>query len=828
MYYADNLIFNTDKSCWALFKLEGFQYEKLSNASKVQMNIRLSNYLVGFTTDVQIFVIPIIQDIEEHYKKIKKKLDKEDVLHEKIIKMADKTRDYLLENVKEESSEYESYICVKLEKTQGLEVLKDKVGYFIKEPINAINTWLSLDTRDILISKIERYSKLAEEWFRNQNERLSMRVTTTKETQWLLKRMGFRGLKKEVELWYSDIHGMKDWKPKYEIGNVKNDEKNKTVRPWKKDIINLFDGEITPKGRYLEVNTEAGISYQSFLVLTQLPDEMTNPSTEWLYWNQKHNLKAEICIHIQSLNNRASLAKINSQAEVIEGQIEHIQSARMKVPSEIREGQDYSTAIESEIRNGRTPLLYTTIQFCIASDNLEEMNQRVEKIRAFYQDEKFVLERPISDQLKLYFNFIPTVANVSKDYIIPLTTLGLASSMIGVISKLGDNVGPYIGDTENFKKVFLALWKACLDNKSAACSFLGDLGFGKSFNANLVAILSVLYSGGDLLILCPKGERAKWKKKFKLFKGLINMVEISADNKNIGRLDPFNIYKNDFESASTLAMNNIIDLCKLTYGSPMYIVLKEAIPKLKDWHEIPSMNAIINILESWEEKDEYVKEAKGLARLIKAEKNVGMAKLLFGNGKEESIELNNRINIILVQNLKLPDREISKEDYTSEEIVSSVIMGTISQFSKKFALLNQDRAIKKFRVMLIDESWFLGATAQGREMYSFLLRMGRSLFFAPIFNGHSVLDIADEKIRTGITYRFCFHTSDIAEAERMLEYLGLENTQSNIRRIMSLPNRVCLFKDADNNVAELQFNAVFSEFISVFSTTPVDSETHEE
>jgi len=821
-YYTDNLIYNIDKSCWALFKLEGFQYEKLSNASKVQMNIKLSRFLAGFTTDVQIFLIPIMQDIQEHYEGIKKRLNKEDILHEKIVNMADKTRDYLLRHAREEVSEHDVYICVKLDTSQEFEILKEKIGYFIKEPINAINTWLSLDTRDILISKMERYKLLAEEWFESQNERLSMNITTTKETQWILKRMGFRGLKKEVELWYLNASESVDWKPRYKLEEADNDKKNKVIRPWKKDIVNLFEGKITPKGRYLEIDTEAGISYQSFLVLAQLPDEMLNPSTEWLYWNQKHNLKAEVCIHIRTLDNRASMSKINSQAEVIDAQKKHIQEARTKVPPEIRESEAYSNAIESEVRNGRTPLLYTTVQFCIATDNLEEMNRRVDKLKAFYGDRFFILERPISDQLKLYFNFIPTVARATKDYMIPLTTLALASSMFGVISKLGDNLGPYVGTTENLKKVFLSIWKACLENKSAACSFLGNLGIGKSFNANLIAILSVLYSGGDLLIICPKGERSKWEKEFKLFEGLINMVEISADNKNVGRLDPFNIYKDDFESASNLAMNNIIDLCKLVYGSPMYIVLKEAIPKLKDWHEIPSMNAIINILEAWEEKDEYVKEAKGLARLIRAEKNVGMAKLLFGNGKEESIELNNRINIILVQNLKLPDREVSKEDYSSEEIVSSVIMGTISQFSKKFALLNQNKSIKKFRVMLIDESWFLGATAQGKEMYSFLVRMGRSLFFAPIFNGHSVLDIADEEIRSLITYRFCFCTSSTEEAKRMLEYLGLENTAFNIRRIMNLPNRTCLFKDADNNVAELRFDAVFNEFVSVFSTTPED------
>lgn len=39
------------------------------------------------------------------------------------------------------------------------------VRYFVKDPVNAINVQMNLDTKDILRSKLEAFQKLADEWY---------------------------------------------------------------------------------------------------------------------------------------------------------------------------------------------------------------------------------------------------------------------------------------------------------------------------------------------------------------------------------------------------------------------------------------------------------------------------------------------------------------------------------------------------------------------------------------------------------------------------------------------------------------------------------------
>ena len=121
---------------------------------------------------------------------------------------------------------------------------------------------------------------------------------------------------------------------------------------------------------------------------------------------------------------------------------------------------------------------------------------------------------------------------------------------------------------------------------------------------------------------------------------------------------------------------------------------------------------------------------------------------------------------------------------------------------------------------MFDESWMLGKTEEGVKLYDFLTRMGRSLFSGCIFNGHSVLDLPSEGIKNTISYKFCFQTTNDAEAARMCDYMGLAPTVANKETFKNLGNGECLFQDLDGHVGVLKFDAVFQDLIDVFSTTP--------
>ncbi|MCL1832425.1 MAG: ATP-binding protein, partial [Oscillospiraceae bacterium] len=300
-----------------------------------------------------------------------------------------------------------------------------------------------------------------------------------------------------------------------------------------------------------------------------------------------------------------------------------------------------------------------------------------------------------------------------------------------------------------------------------------------------------------------------------------------------GMLDPFNIFRSyervnaseedGITLACELAKSVLSELFGLNTEKKQRAVLDEIISEIKlggyEAAKPPSMMRIVEMLEAFDKSDPLYDDAYMLARQLKPLRNAGMAQLFIGNGTEKAIRIDNRLNILQIQNLKMPSHTTSKEDYTEEERVSGVLMMVIAAFTRRFVHSHRNR----FKVVLFDESWMLGRTAEGEKLMSYVARMSRSLYASLILNGHSVTDLPNEGIRNTITYKFCFKTGSIDEAKRMLDFLKMECTKNNIDMIMGLGNGECLFQDLAGRVGKLQFDAVFADIIDIFSTTPVDT-----
>ncbi len=821
IYFTKNLVFGKDKSCWAIYEATGYDYELLSNELKINMLNRLTRFISGIQVEAKILIIPVKQNNKEHFENLKNKIINDENLQKEKNDLLEATESYLNESleVTNNVNDYRTYVIVKLileEEIEYFQELKEMYDYFIKNPIKAINVFMNLGTHDILESKIKTFKNLADKFCFDNNNRLELKPINTAKTQWILRRTMFRGLEKDVNLFYKS--NREEWQPFSVDINI---DSEKIVKPYYKDTINLFSGTIRKKRRYIEIEQDnKDISYQTFLAITNVPDVMEFPSCEWIYMLQKYNSQAEICIHIRNIEHKDSIRKISFKKREANAQIENIISANSDIPNDLLETKLQSEELENELKTGRLPVCKTSVSICVSSDNLETLEKKADTIKREYEDLHFIVERPLTDQLKMFFQFFPSVGHGVKDFVMNLTPTVIASGIFGASRLLGDDVGHYIGTTgQSAKQVFLDLGLACRMNKSACATFFGNLGFGKSFNANLLAHINFI-SGGYNLILDPKGERSHWV-DFPLYKDYINVITLTADRKFQGMLDPYNIYSEDVIEANNLALNIISEYYQLVPQDAEYLVLLDSFStlekKVTEDKITPSMQELCNIIENFDDEDNLKNEANNLSRRLRLLRQGGLSQLIFGTGVEKSITLDNRINILQIQNLSLPSPNTEKKDYTQEEVLSTVLMMIISNFAKKFALKKR----KEFSLILFDESWMLGKTTEGVKLYDFLARMGRSLYTGCIFNGHSVLDIPTEGIKNTITYKFCFNTGIKEEAKRMLEYLNLEVTPINIDLIQSLRNGQCLFQDAFRRVGILTFDAVFQDVIDLFSTTPV-------
>lgn len=828
-YFENNLIFNDSyKECWAMYKMDGFNYDFHSNQRKIALLNRLARFIANIGIEAKILIIPVAQDVDNHYKGLVDRLNKEDKLFKAAQAHALGTSRYLKDKIKQkgDSNDYVVYVLTKLKASDNIiKDLKDAAAYFIKSPLRTIEEIFSVETKTILEREMRIFLNLSNEYLKKQNKRVRIKKANVMDTQWLIRRSTRRGMG-EVKLKknYQEIA----WTP-YSERVIKNGEY--AIRAYEKDVLNLPEGEFDfTESRALKVVHDDGESYQAFLAVTHIPDGIEFPGNEWLLVLQDFPVQIETCIHINTIEHKEGMRKIGGKKKEIKGQIEHIIESNDEVPDDLIDSKQSADEMEAELKATRDPISRVSVSFCLASNNLKSLNENVDFIKEFYEDNYFIIERPISDQLKLFMEFLPGTGRYINDYIMPLPPRTLAGSMFGATRMLGDNVGPYIATTGVLEKnVFLDMARACRLNRSAAAVFLGTLGMGKSFNANLMLYLQVLY-GGKALIFDPKGERKKWLWTLPELEGMINILELTASQEDKGRLDPFIIYKDDMDEAGELALNILAEMFKLDPKDDEYIAILEAINYTKK-HEKPCMTVLAEKLLNFPVEDEFAKVARKVGRRIKLLREVGMAGLLFGTGDEEALNFDKRINIIHIQNLKLPDRETKKEDYSQEEIISTVLMIPIASFAKKFVLPSNNIAANfiqgfddnnLFKVILFDESWALSSTRKGAELQNFFTRMGRSLYAGSMLIGHSVNDIKGEGVENAITYKFCFGQDNTEEIKRVLKFLKLEVTEENIQEVRSLKNRECLFQDLDGRVGKIKFDCVFEHLKEAFNTTPVE------
>lgn len=811
-FFEGNLCFNEHtKDCWAIYQLSGITYEFLSEDTKIHVHQRLSRFLANIGEQAKIFLIPVAQDYQSIYQAIRERLSPADPLQKTALIHAAGVESYLGAKLKERdnANDYNCYVCVKLRK----QLRNTTAAEALAEPIKAIHDFFTTDAKDIRERELRLFHDAAERYVQEQGKRMRLSPVSVETMQWLIRRMFLRGTGKQVDL-RRNLDGS-PWTPAKE-----RYQKNGEVwhRPFRKDILTL-GGEVLEHKKcsdYLSVkNSDGTISYQSFLPFSYIPEQMEFLGSEWLYLLQELPLATEVCISIKTIDYESAVKKIDRNLDEVKGQMKHVAESGVEMPEELYEAEETSKDMKAEIKAYKDPLMETGISICVASSDLEDLKHQVNYIRTTYKDLEFHLEKPFTDQLDYFFEFIPGGPILCRDYALKLPPRTLAGSMFPVKKRLGDGEGHYIGTTGIMRKmVFLALERACQLNRSASAAFLGTLGGGKSFNANLLLYLSIM-SGGRGLVIDPKGERGNWEQDLPELEGQIHTATLTQAETDRGKLDPFIIYRDSPDEGAELASAMLIDWLDIASNSDEDTALAEAINMVK-YTPQPSMLKLIDVLEAFQEEDELSRAARRLARKIKNKQDIGMTKLIFGYGNEKALAFDRRVNILQIQNIQLPESTKPKADYSDTERLSTVLMLPISSFAKKFVQQKTDT----FKVVLLDESWALKTTSMGQALYSYLARTGRSQYAAAIFIGHSVKDVADEGIKEALTYKFLFQVSTDEEARRACGFLGIEDTEDNIERLQNLENGHCLFSDLDGNVDELAFDAVYRHLMDAFNTNP--------
>lgn len=803
-YIDNNLVWNKDNEVFAYYELIPYNYSFLSAEQKFIVHDSFRQLIAqsreGKIHALQIATESSIRSMQEQSKKLVTGKLKE-VAYQKI----DEQTEALVSMIGDNQVDYRFFLGFKLMVTGeqlNLKNMKKSVWLTFTEFLHEVNHTLMNDFVSMPNDEINRYMKMEKLLENKISRRFKVRRLEINDFGYLMEHLyGRDGIA------YED----------YEYQLPKKKLQKETLIKYY-DLVRPTRCVIEESQRYLRLEHEDKESYVSYFTVHAIVGELDFPSSEIFYFQQQQfTFPVDTSMNVEIVENRKALTTVRNKKKELKDLDNHAYQAGSETSSNVVDALDSVDELETDLDQSKESMYKLSYVVRVSADDLDELKRRCDEVKDFYDDLNVKLVRPAGDMLGLHSEFLPASKRYINDYVQYVKSDFLAGLGFGATQQLGETTGIYMGySVDTGRNVYLQPSLASQGVKGTvtnalASAFVGSLGGGKSFCNNLLVYYAVLF-GGQAVILDPKSERGNWKETLPEIAHEINIVNLTSDKGNAGLLDPFVIMKN-VKDAESLAIDILTFLTGISSrDGEKFPVLRKAVRSVTQSEN----RGLLHVIEELRKEDTAI--SRNIADHIDSFTDYDFAHLLFSDGTvENTISLDNQLNIIQVADLVLPDKDTTFNEYTTIELLSVSMLIVISTFALDF--IHSDRSI--FKIVDLDEAWAFLNVAQGETLSNKLVRAGRAMQAGVYFVTQSAYDVSKESLKNNIGLKFAFRSTDLGEIKQTLEFFGIDkDDENNQKRLRDLENGQCLLQDLYGRVGVVQIHPVFEELLHAFDTRP--------
>ena len=655
--------------------------------------------------------------------------------------------------------------------------------------------------RPISGSELEGLATAEQRLFERLAAAVSLRRAETRELEWLLRRAPLRGIG-EPRI---DAH----WQPDALV--IETPDGRVAYEPLEHDLwrcVNAPLREDPGRPPALVVEAEEGTSHQAFLVLGALAEEaeFPGPQAELMFAPlESVDFPLDACLHCRWLGNREALAQVRRRILDVEDSFREQAEGSARGPGWLAE-EDRVLAREYEATLGsgaRPPMLYGWISLALGAPDAEQLERRVAALTDNFGD--LALHRPRGLQERLFFDHLPRPdGGATTDYVQQLTVEQFGALMPLATRQVGNERGIYIGYAPDGRPrpVRYDPTAPSREARTSAVLLAGTLGSGKTVAAQAIAFAAER-RGSTVVDFDPKPDHGF--DRVAELEGRVRVLELSGAEQHRGALDPLAIGLSDLREE--LCASYFLELLREpppSWENAIGRAVREVVRRGGR-----SSLAVIEELRGGSD------EASEVAEALEVVADFGLARLGFGSGEASALaEAAAPVTTIRTPGLVLPDPRAARETYTRSERISVATLSLVAALALR--LVSGDRS--RHKVVLLDEAWFLLASAQGRTVINRLIRLARAFNATVLLATQRLEDLGDLSELVGAY--FIFGQESDAEARRALELLGTDpGDRARLVQLKEFRKGRCLMRDLDGRVGELQFDLA-DELLAAFDTTP--------
>ncbi|ORI02833.1 AAA family ATPase [Mammaliicoccus sciuri] len=621
------------------------------------------------------------------------------------------------------------------------------------------------------------------------------------------------------------------------ISNATHDVQEESSRRAPTDVCNAV---IDPTNlSVLKIENENETFYSTTVVVDDFPLDM-----EYTHLFEKaQNMPFPIECHVKArivendkIKKKFDRAKINHKAQSKEKQ-----DTGDDASEDVQDNLYVLKEMESEV-TGSGVFMEWVFMFVIKGESYKDCKRKAKRLTKRLKETDIYAVNPLADQLQLFYQCLHgNELFINKYWLQRTTATGIAENLFGVSQSLGTKTGFYIGRIDKFIRsvsreeavassrdiILFSLLLAAKGIKGAVSDsphvlITGQTGKGKSFLAKLLWIYTSFFKG-QMIYWDPKSEFADWfdrvtededmQKKYPLFINHLKTFKYVTlnyeDSTNYGCLDPI-VFLDGIEANEML--KSVFDEIKSFENyhhieTAIYKAITETIEEREAGETVGSLNVIEKLQN---DEDKTISDAGDLL-YQKTQNNI--LKLVFSNGKNPALNIQEKATILQVKGLDMPKADDDPSGYSTSEKNGITLMLLIGKFLEKFGSRRDVQT-----TIFIDEGWAFSASRQGKKVGKRIKRTGRSENNALVFITQSVSDKADDD-GGNFGCHFAFDEKD--EREAILKSIGLEYSKEspeNMEMLKDLKKGQCIFTDFYGRVGKMVVHCPFEEMTEAFRT----------
>ncbi|MEQ6077072.1 VirB4-like ATPase ConE [Bacillus subtilis] len=604
-----------------------------------------------------------------------------------------------------------------------------------------------------------------------------------------------------------------------------------------RSITNTIIDPTDPSVLHLHSDQDAG--YTAFVVIDEFLHNMSE--SDLFYEAQSLPFPVEVQMKIQTESKSITKPALNLKRQQLKEEQKEQQSTGDRSDVSTVTSATMVRHLQDEIKKEDVHVMNWLAVVVVHGKTKKECVGKSKIVKRHLKGAGITCRLPVADQLNLFYKMLPgeKLDITDKNWIQKTTQDGVAEGLFAVNSDIGSKIGFFLGWVDRFREHTdlenaimssreFVLFHPFLANqqlkgsktRSPHCLITGDTGNGKSYLAklifNYISMLNI-----KSLYVDPKKEMRKWickvlndetiRENFPLYIAHLekyNYITLDhEDRKNWGALDPISFLPPmKAKELVQVIFEQVYDFKgKDDINTAFLRATSDVIEEKQKGNQVGSLD-IIRKMQDHPEK--AVQKAGDYLNEVVSD---SILKLCIHDGSNPALSLEERITILEVENMDLPDYSERIENYTISQLKSSAVMFALGKFCELFGM-NPDEQTVEF----IDEAWIFTTSQQGKKVERQMRRIGRSYNNAEYFISQSTKDALNDEDKGNFGVAFAFDEPN--EREEVLKWMNMEVTEENKKMMESMFQGQCLFKDYYGRTSKISIECLFEEWQGALKT----------